>query len=724
MLRARPDVLVDPQSSCLRHVAVRLCRLAGVEQILERCDLATMQVAEALQAATGRTTDRAYYPQGEPGVSPLSRVPLIALTAVPADGAGEALETVLRRLREQALVWPIGEGMLAVHPALDSLARRRRQRGDSAASTHIALPARPRPATALVADSGQLEAEAAATAATSLAHVSALLKALAAAPVRCIAKGSGGVSLAEVRRLANQAGYTAEAARLWLHVAAAADLVRTERVFRFDDQQRLALNAEVYPEWAAALPASQLTALIGAWWRMETLPGGPRPPLLIHRYGPDVRPPSTLSSDAHLKEAPTLRQAVFAALRLLPSGHAVTSGDDLAGLLRWARPRWFRPLDEQTRFSSLDHDDRLAPQEVLAAVLAEAERLGLVVCGALSPLGDTLAVGGPGAVAELAERIWRVTTTATIQADHTVLVVGLPAPGLVTLLDSCADLESSDLHARIWRVSPASVRRYLDTGASAEDLLTALAGVAPFGIPQVIRYLISDAGRRFGHVRVSAGICVETVDEATATQILTDPAMNGLQPRRIGPTALVCAGDVKTVLARLRASGYAPVAQTVHGAPVQSTPPPAPPSAPLPASPGGKIDPPAHGDSTLDQTAADAIDRLAALIGDEVEQEPPQGVAADIAAAAPILSADDCRALAAAVADRSPIVIEYGASSGAVTATIRRPGLERRYGTWRLVSLRTNGQPDHRSDVPVGLLERVLTPPKSSRTRRDNARRQ
>ncbi|MEU4229619.1 helicase-associated domain-containing protein [Nonomuraea sp. NPDC026600] len=178
--------------------------------------------------------------------------------------------------------------------------------------------------------------------------------------------------------------------------------------------------------------------------------------------------------------------------------------------------------------------------------------------GTLTPIGDALATGGPGAIAELAERMWRVTTTATIQADQPATVIGLPDPGLTDLLDSCADLESADLHARIGRLSPTSVRRYLDTGARAEDLLTALACVAPAGIPQVVHYLISDAGRRHGMCASWASAWRRST-RLPATQILTDPAMSGLRPRRIGPAALVCAGDLKTVLATLRGGGTRPL---------------------------------------------------------------------------------------------------------------------------------------------------------------------
>ncbi|MBT2225147.1 hypothetical protein [Nonomuraea sp. NEAU-A123] len=87
-----------------------------------------------------------------------------------------------------------------------------------------------------------------------------------------------------------------------------------------------------------------------------------------------------------------------------------------------------------------------------------------------------------------------------------------------------------------------------------------------------------------------------------------------------------------------------------------------------------------------------------------------------------LMSAGDCRALASAISDRSAIVIEYNAPYGAVTSIVRRPGLERRYGAMRLISLRTNGQPDHKTDMALSQLERVLPhSPKPSRARRSSS---
>ncbi|MEV6158466.1 helicase-associated domain-containing protein [Nonomuraea sp. NPDC052129] len=365
----------------------------------------------------------------------------------------------------------------------------------------------------------------------------------------------------------------------------------------------------------------------------------------------------------------------------------------------------------------------MPPEDVVSAVLAEAERLGLVVRGALTPLGDALATGGPAALSDLAEQMWQVTTTATIQADHTVIATGLTAPDLTALLDSCADLESSDPHARIWRLSPASVRRHLDTGATADDLLTALLAIAPAGIPQVVRYLISDAGRRHGgDVRVSAGVCVETADEATAEQILTDPMLARLHPRRVGSCALLCAGDLNTVLAQLRSAGYAPIAQTIQGSPLLSAQRSARPSPSGGGAPdtAGQATP--AGTPSVSRSAASPLDQLAILIDDSDGEEALQGTAAELSAAAPILSAGDCRTLASAITDRSAIVIEYSAAYGTVTATVRRPGLERRYGAMRLISLRTNGQPDHKTDVALNQVERVLPhSPKTSRARRTSS---
>ncbi|MGH4002002.1 MAG: helicase-associated domain-containing protein, partial [Pseudonocardiaceae bacterium] len=56
--------------------------------------------------------------------------------------------------------------------------------------------------------------------------------------------------------------------------------------------------------------------------------------------------------------------------------------------------------------------------------------------------------------------------------------------------------------ARTWRFTPASVRAALDAGRTAQELLTELAVISDRPIPQPLEYLITDASRRHGKVRV------------------------------------------------------------------------------------------------------------------------------------------------------------------------------------------------------------------------------
>ena len=55
-------------------------------------------------------------------------------------------------------------------------------------------------------------------------------------------------------------------------------------------------------------------------------------------------------------------------------------------------------------------------------------------------------------------------------SDLTVMVAGSPSAAVSALLDSCADRESRGA-AVVWRFSPASVRRALDEGVGADELV-------------------------------------------------------------------------------------------------------------------------------------------------------------------------------------------------------------------------------------------------------------
>ena len=112
----------------------------------------------------------------------------------------------------------------------------------------------------------------------------------------------------------------------------------------------------------------------------------------------------------------------------------------------------------------------------------------------------------------------------------------------------------------LWRFSPASVRRALDEGSSAEQLLHALRGIAETDLPQPLTYLIGDVQRRHGSLTVVPALCcVRSDDEALLIEVAAHRSLRSLRPLLIAPTVISFAGAAGVVLDALRAAGYMPV---------------------------------------------------------------------------------------------------------------------------------------------------------------------
>ena len=195
----------------------------------------------------------------------------------------------------------------------------------------------------------------------------------------------------------------------------------------------------------------------------------------------------------------------------------------------------------------------------------------MVADGALSSLGVELlaatARADPEAAltAAVAGVIPAPSTTATFLPDLTAVVAGAVARDLGRLLDEAAEAESRDT-ASTWRFSPASVRRSLDGGRSAESLLAALAEVAENPLPQPLEYLVRDVARRHGELEVlPAGCCVRVADAALAAEVAAHRALAPLGLRLLAEIVLVSAKPAAETVAALRAAGYAPVRRDERG---------------------------------------------------------------------------------------------------------------------------------------------------------------
>jgi XPB/Ssl2-like helicase family protein len=387
-------------------------------------------------------------------------------------------------------------------------------------------------------DGAAVVREAAAAGSAAVEQLTSLLEAVAAAPVALLK--AGGLGVKELRRLARVAGLDEDTARLWLELAYEAALVTPVR-----DRSGTGtlLPTPEYDGWAASEPAERLAALLPVW---VDLPAGP--PLEL-----EPKPAPALIRDHIGQLAVAVRHRLLRLAGELPPGRGVADPAGLADAMAWHAPLLVGGLPTD---------------QLVLAGWREAQLVGVVALGVLSPLGRALRSGSAMDVVTACRALLpSATEQAVFQADLTAMVPGTPARELVRLLDACADRESRG-GAMTWRFSAGSVRRALDVGYGADELIGSLrtraVGVA---LPQPLTYLVGDVARRHGAIRVRAVACVVRVeDPALAAEIAGARALRSLRLSVIAPTVLGSPEPVAATLAALRAAGYAPVAESADGA--------------------------------------------------------------------------------------------------------------------------------------------------------------
>ncbi len=353
----------------------------------------------------------------------------------------------------------------------------------------------------------------------------------------------GGVGVREIRRLAAAARCGEDEVRLYLEIA-----VRAVMLEEIGNGKALKPTT-VFTQWRRRSPAERLGVLHAAWCEMTGAP--------LRDVGEGKRRvPLTADDFGH-----SSRDVRWATLRLLAqlAPHVAPSGlQTLLDAVGWLCPLVTAP----------------ARDTEVAAAFAEARLLGLCAGFGLTSVGRVLAECGPGAhaadefvlpegcddlVAAAEKLLTRASTQALFGADLTTVVTGAPSADLTQLLDGAADRETRDT-ASTWRFGPMSVRRALDAGQSVSELLAELSAVAQSELPQPLRYLIEDVGRRHGQMQVTAVACCVVSDQPT---LLAEAAANrrltALKPRLLAPTVLASALPVDQTLTALREAGYLPV---------------------------------------------------------------------------------------------------------------------------------------------------------------------
>ncbi|WP_405142264.1 helicase C-terminal domain-containing protein [Sphaerisporangium sp. NBC_01403] len=318
------------------------------------------------------------------------------------------------------------------------------------------------------------------------------------------------------------------------------------------------LPTTAYDGWRVKATEDRWEALAAAWLTSDRVPGlvGERDDRdrLMNVLHPELRRPA--AAEVRMR---TLRVLASAGPGLAPSAESVRE----------------RLAFEQPRRRGT-YRDRLVDY-----TLREAEQLGLTGLGAMSVFGRRLL---PGAAAEAAPakrkaRALAPATPAELLApllpepvDHVVLQADLTAvaPGPLTSelgrwLSLAADIESKG-GATVYRFGDGSIRRALDAGSSADELVAMLEKHSTTSVPQPLRYLVTDVARRHGRLRVgTAGAYVRCDDPSVLDEVMADKRAVPLRLRRLAPTVVASRSSRALVVDSLRAIGYSPVAESSEG---------------------------------------------------------------------------------------------------------------------------------------------------------------
>ncbi|MFG3441885.1 helicase-associated domain-containing protein [Nonomuraea sp. NPDC047897] len=345
---------------------------------------------------------------------------------------------------------------------------------------------------------------------------------------------TGGLGVRDMKRTAAELDLPEWAAALVVEVAHAAGLVAAGGSV---DGEWLPTSG--YDLWRVRSTADRWVTLAQCWLHMDRVPG------LVGERDDRDRPLNALHPDLRRSSAAPVRSAALGVLAAAP-GMAPALGSVL-DRLAWEQPRRRGPLREQlTEFA-----------------LREAEQVGVTGLGALSGHGRALPAGDAAAI--LAPLLPEPVDHVLLQADLTAVAPGPLTSELNRWMTLAADVESKG-GATVYRFSDDSVRRALDAGQGAEELLAALARHSATPVPQALSYLVADVARRHGRIRVgTASAYVRCDDPALLDQITADRRSAALRLRRLAPTVIASRTSRAALVDSLRAMGYAPVAESLDG---------------------------------------------------------------------------------------------------------------------------------------------------------------
>ena len=386
---------------------------------------------------------------------------------------------------------------------------------------------------------------------------------------------SGGMGVRELRRLAKELDLEPALTALHVELLAAAGLIATS-----EPRAKSAVNCWVptrnADDFTDATDDEAWAQLAGTWLELR------RDPSRTGTRDASGKVLAALSAELSWVRGPADRRFVLTTLAELPPG----TGVDAAGLSE--RLAWAAPLRAPER------RDPMA-----ATVVEEGTALGVIAFHALSTAGRVLLTGDQdAAAAALRKALPAPVDTVLVQADLTVVAPGRLQPELAARLAAAADIESAG-SATVYRVTPDSLRRAFDAGASTAELHQLFERHSATGVPQALTYLIDDVARRHGVLRVgSAASYLRSEDPALIDQAIAQASSSGLLVRRLAPTVAISINPLEDLLAPLRSAGLVPAAEDATGAVIDLRATPQRTAA-VAVTPGRRREPPVPSDDQL-----------------------------------------------------------------------------------------------------------------------------
>lgn len=462
---------------------------------------------------------------------------LAALTWGPPSGRLERADRILDVSSATTPVeWLLARGVLvAMDPSTVVLPR---EVGLALRGGHVHRSASPTPPDAVLTpvDIARTDRTATGAAGDVVRRIEELLETWAIDPPKALR--SGGLGVRDRARSAAALDIDQEQLSLLLETAYAAGLLAvgggTDEVW---------LPTATYDTWRTWSIPDRWSTLVEAWLSSPRVAG------LAGSKDGRGKVLAPLGPDLARSLAPGVRREVLDALVEIRVGSAATV-DSVGARLRWRTPRLFGRLRE----------------DLLRWTVRETETFGLASGGALSSFGRLLVTGADDSAVDALEALLpEPLDHVLLQADLTAVAPGPLTGELAQRMSLLADVESRG-GATTYRFTDATIRRTLDLGWSADEVLELLRTHSRTPVPQPLTYLVEDVARRHGRVRVGAASAyIRCDDEATLAEILADRRAATLRLRRLAPTVLAAQAPIDVVLATLRETGHAPAAEGAKG---------------------------------------------------------------------------------------------------------------------------------------------------------------